>query len=117
LRFLLDNNITYGLRDDLKSQGHDLVTLKELHLQHLENGAVIQKGSELKRIIITFDKGLPLLGRLGQPSVILIDIHPNLDENVIPKITNLLAGIKQEHLDNHLIVFQAEDVAISKFKS
>ena len=100
------------MRDHLQSMNHDVATLKELGLQYLKNGDVLEKATELNRVVITFDKNFPSRQKQDNSSVIIIDIHPNFDSNIIHRIDPLLIKVNPSHLKNHLIIFSKDGVDI-----
>ena len=114
MKWLLDVNVTKGVLLFLENGGADVTTLTHLGLRRLPNGAVLRKAKELDRILLTYDKGFILYTQGEHPGVVVVRIHPNFDDNVLPAIKKLLALMKQREVVNHLFILEVNKIIVRK---
>jgi predicted nuclease of predicted toxin-antitoxin system len=55
MRFLVDVCVDIGIREWLRSQGHDAIHLRDEGLQRLPNGQIFVKANIERRVIVTID--------------------------------------------------------------
>lgn len=55
MRFLVDACVDLGVREWLRSKGHDAIHLRDEGLQKLPNGEIFVKADTEDRVIITLD--------------------------------------------------------------
>jgi predicted nuclease of predicted toxin-antitoxin system len=55
MRFLLDMNLPPAVAEWLRSEGHNVVHIREIGLAHLPDREVFARAAEERRIVVTFD--------------------------------------------------------------
>ena len=110
MRWLLDVNITKGVENFLLSQGHDIETLIQLGLRKLSNGKVLEKAAEKNRILLSYDKDFIRLVQGKHPGVVVLDIHPSIDENVVPLLKKALNELDHENIKNQLVLVEKDKI-------
>ena len=83
-QFLLDENVSQGLKKLLEAKGHEVKTVHSLNRRGIKNNKLLELAREPKNILVTSDKDFLYLSISNEDSIILIDIHPLIDENVLP---------------------------------
>lgn len=74
MKFLLDNAISPALAEPLKKAGHDALHVRDIGLQHAEDGVIFQHAYREGRTIISADTDFGMLlssWDKNKPSVIL----------------------------------------------
>ena len=69
IRFLLDMGIAHSTGQLLKSQGHDVVHLREQGLQRIPDDEIVAKAREEGRVIVTHDLDFGRIVALSGSSV------------------------------------------------
>ena len=91
--WLLDVNVTKKVQDLLEERGEDVTTIIDLGYRRLRNGEVLAKAKELNRILLSYDRDFIQLTLGTHPGVVVIRIHPCIDEEVIPALEQLLDNL------------------------
>ena len=111
MRFLADMMIDARVTEWLRSQGHDVVHLRDQKLHRLPNGEIFEKATEEKRIVLTFDLDfgeiVALSGR-QRTSVILFRLHNSRANQVIERLRNLLDELGKKLAESHTVVVVEE---------
>jgi len=102
--WLLDVNITKKIQNLLEERGDDVATLIELGYRRLRNGDVLAKANEFKRVLLSYDYDFIQLTQGIHPGVIVIRIHPCIDEEVIPVFEGFLKSFKLENIPRDKII-------------
>jgi len=93
MQFLADMGVSIRVAEWLRSQGHDVVHLRDRGLQRLPNGEIFQLGYREKRIIVTFDLdfGEIVAESAGAVvSVVLFRLHDTRTDHVIQRLESVL---------------------------
>lgn len=114
MKWLLDVNITKGIESFLKKEGENVVSLISLGLRHLKNGSVLRKAKELDRILLSFDRDFIKLARGEHPGIVVIKIHPNTDDKIIPILENFKNQLDINKVRNHLIIIETSKIIYRK---
>lgn len=88
--FLLDENVSYNLKKYLKSKGYPAITVQELNKRGIKNSQILELARNENRILITYDKDFLSLNLKPEDSLIIINIHPLIDEKVLPAFNIIL---------------------------
>ncbi len=112
LSFLLDENVSYGVKKFLESKGHEANTVQVLDKRRIRNSALLELVRSRGEILITCDKDFLEISLEEGDSIILIDIHPLIDENVIPAFKKLLDKISISDLKENFIILYEKSFKI-----
>ena len=112
--WLLDVNVTKKVQKVLEERGDDVTTLIEQGHRRLRNHDVLAKAKELNRVLLSYDREFIQLTQGNHPGVIVIRIHPCIDEEVIPVLKSFLKNYKVENIPNHLIVIEKTKIIARK---
>lgn len=115
MRFLLDNMVSDRVFNLLKSWNHDAVNLRQLGLEHLNNGDIHLKATELDRIVLTYDHDFEEIGKTGNTSIILIQGKSVTDPNILPLMKGWINQITPDQHRNHRIIFDKDGTDIQPF--
>ena len=115
-RFLLDENVSHGVKKLLESEGHEVITVQDLNSRRIKNSQLLQLARERKLILITNDKDFLYLPKTPDDSILLIDIHPLIDENVLPAFKKLLKKITLSEIIGNFIILYEKNYKIRKKK-
>jgi len=114
-KFLLDENVSYNLKKRLLSLGHDATTVQELNKRGTKNSELMELARIKDRILITYDKDFVYFKHKKEDFIIFIDIHPLIDENVIPIFEEfLLKSFNYDDLKNNLIIITNDSITLKK---
>ncbi len=112
-QFLLDENVSRNLKKILESKGYKAITVQELNKQNIKNNKLIDLARVLQSILITCDKEFLYYSYLPTDSIILINIYPLIDENVLPAFERLLNKASLSDLKGNLIILYENNYKIS----
>ena len=111
MKWLLDVNVTKGAEELLRAKGHDVSTLVELGQRRLRNGEVFGEAKERGAVLLTYDGDFLKIVRGRHPGVVVVRVHPNADQFVLPCIHRLLEEFESTALyENHVIVVHQEKI-------
>jgi len=114
--FLLDENVSKRLKTFLKDRGHYVKTVQDLNKRSIKNNDLLKLSRETKDILITYDKDFIYKKYQKEDYLIIIDIHPLIDDNVIPAFEKLLKNLSVSDMkDNILILYENNYKLKSKF--
>ncbi len=94
MRFLADMGVSLRVVEWLRTQGDDVVHLREQGLHKLADGKIFDKATAEDRVILTFDLDfgeIVALSRGSRTSVILFRLRNARTENVIARLRPVLA--------------------------
>lgn len=114
LKFLLDENVSNNLKKLLTSQGYDVVTVQELNKRGTKNSELLEIARKNSRILITYDKDFINFNHESDSYLILIDIHPLIDENVLPNFEKFLNSLSFENLKDNNIILNEDGILLKK---
>ena len=117
LMWLLDVNVTKKVQNLLEERGEDVVTLIDLGYRRLRNGEVLAKAKELNRVLLSYDRDFIQLTQGTHPGVVVLRIHPCIDEKIIPALKHFLTNLNEESLPNHLIVLERTQIITRNTKN
>ncbi len=93
MRFLADMGVALRVVEWLRDEGHDAKHLRDEGLQRLSNGAIFEKATAERRVVLTFDLDfgeIAALSRGQKTSVILFRLHNTTAPNVIARLAAVL---------------------------
>jgi len=114
VKFLLDENISNNLRKLLISKGFDAISVQELNKRGVKNSELVELARKKSRILITCDKDFIEFKNKSENYLILIDIHPLIDENVLPNFENFLNSFSFEELKENFIILKKDGAILKK---
>ena len=114
VKFLLDENVSNNLKKLLLSKGYDAITVQELNRRRVKNSELVEIARKERRILITYDKDFIEFKYKSDNYLILIDIHPLIDENVLPNIKKFLNSISFEDLKSNIIILKEDKIIFKK---
>ena len=112
MRFLIDNNLSPVLADELKTAGHDAVHVRDYGLQAATDQVVLAQARGESRVLISADTDFgTLLAREGadRPSIMLI--RRLTGRRAIEQATIILANLDvvSEDLDSGAVVVLTDE--------
>lgn len=107
--FLLDENVSNNLKKHLKSKGYAVITVQELNKRGIKNSQLLKLARNENRILITYDKDFLSLKLKPEDSLIIINIHPLIDENVLPAFNFILQSLSTIDFNKNIIVLYEKD--------
>lgn len=106
MKFIADMGVSQRVTDWLRSQGHEVVHLREEGLQRLPNGQIFDMAKDRNAIILTFDLDFgEIIALSGEStvSVILFRLNNTTSPFVIQRLQAVLASAT-EALNTQAIV-------------
>ena len=94
MRFLADMGVSMRVAEWLRSQGHDVLHLRDRGLQRLPNGEIFKLAAREQRIVVTFDLDFGEIiaqGGGGVGSVIIFRLHNTRTDHVIERLHAVLS--------------------------
>ena len=113
-KFLLDENVTTNLRKLLISKGYDVITVQELNKRGVKNNELAELARKKNRILLTYDKDFIEFKQERDNYLILIDIHPLIDENVIPNFEKFLKSSSFKKLIENFVILKEDGIILKK---
>ena len=114
LNFLLDENVSYNLFKLLKSKGFNVETVQELNKHGIKNSELLDLVKITKKILITYDKDFLDLKIEKEHYIIVIDIHPLIDENVLPRFEEFINSLSLIDLRDNILILREKDFELNK---
>ena len=78
--------------------------VQELNKRGIKNSELLKLASASRRILITYDKDFLNFKIEPEHLIILIDIHPLIDENVLPVFERFLNNFSPSVLMENIII-------------
>lgn len=118
MRFLIDQDVYSSTITLLRNKDHDVVTAKELNMEHSTDEELLRKAKETGRIFITRDKDFGALVFLRNISsgVILIRMTPANMVDVHKELEYLLKERSEEELHQIFCVVEPNRYRFRKIK-
>ncbi len=113
-RFLLDENVSNNLKKNLVLKGHDVITVQDLNKSGAKNSELMELARIEKRNLITYDKDFIYFKYNIDNYLIIIDIHPLIDENVLPVFQNFLKSLNLKALKENFIILKEDKIVFKK---
>ena len=113
-KFLLDENVSNNLKKFLISSGYDVVSVQDLNKRGAKNSELMELARVNERILITYDKDFIHFKHKKDDLLIIIDIHPLIDENVLPVFKNNIHSLKLEDLAAYYIILENRGFKLEK---
>ena len=113
-KFLLDENVSNNLRTLLISKGYDVITVQELNKRGAKNSELLELARKKNRILITYDKDFIEFKHESENYLVLIDIHPLIDENVLPNFEKFLKSFSFGKLTENIIILEEDGIVLKK---
>jgi predicted nuclease of predicted toxin-antitoxin system len=117
MRFLADMGVSIRVADWMRTQGHDVVHLRDRGLQRLPNGEIFQLGYREKRTIVTFDLdfGEIVAESAGTVvSVVLFRLHDTRTVHVIQRLESVLSQSSEDLARGAVVVVEESRHRIRK---
>lgn len=114
LRFLLDENVSNNLRKLLISNGYEVITIQDLDMRGVKNSGLMEVARVKNRILITYDKDFIHFKYTQDHFIIVVDIHPLIDEAVLPIFEKFLESLNFDDLKNNFIVLEKNKIILRK---
>jgi len=96
VRFLVDMNVDIRVAEWLRSQGHDVVHLRDEGLQRMPNGEIFEKALTENRVVLTSDLDFgEIAAALKDTSgkVLLLRLHNSRARHVIGRLDNVIPRV------------------------
>lgn len=115
MRFLVDENLPFGIVEHLLSLNHDVLDVAASNLRGSSDKVLWAKAAKESRIIITRDLDFPIIGVKPKPfGLILIRIPSNfMASQIINIFKQSLQNIRFEELKNKVAVISSGRIKIS----
>ncbi len=113
-RFLLDENVSNNLKKRLVLNGYDVITIQDLNKRGVKNSEIMELARIEKRILITYDKDFVFFRHKIDNYLIIIDVHPLIDENVLPIFQNFLKSLNLNALKDNFIILEKDEIIYKK---
>ncbi|HEC37800.1 MAG TPA: hypothetical protein ENI29_06155 [bacterium] len=113
-KFLLDENVSNNLRKLLISKGYDTITVQELNKRGTKNSVLQEIARKESRVLLTFDKDFIKFKHVSDNHLILVDIHPLIDENVLPHFEKFLNSFSFDDLKENIVILQKDKIILKK---
>jgi len=113
-RFLLDENVSNNLKKNLILNGYDVITIQDLNKRGAKNSELMELARIEKRILITYDKDFAFFKHKIDNYLIIIDVHPLIDENVLPVFQNFLKSLDLNDLKDNFITLKKDEIIFEK---
>jgi predicted nuclease of predicted toxin-antitoxin system len=120
MRFLADMGVALRIVEWLRADGHDAVHLREEGLQRMPNGAIFEKATSEKRIILTFDLDFGEIVALsgGKPAgVVLFRLHNTRTPHVMDRLNTVLRESQQALEQGAIVVVEESRHRIRRLPS
>ncbi len=109
MRFLADMGVSQQVVEWLRTNGHDLVHLREEELQRLPNGEIFQKAAREQRIVLTLDLDFgETLAASGDQivSVILFRLRNTRTTFVIQRLEDVLTHSSADLTQGAIVIVE-----------
>ncbi len=117
LRFLADMGVAMGVVEHLRTQGHDIIHLREEGLQRLPDKAIFAKAISESRIVITFDLDFgEIAAAAGNDvvSVILFRLPHASTPYVIQRLNAAINAIREDLASGIIATVEATRIRIRR---
>jgi len=116
LRFLLDENVSSNLKKELISNKYEVKTVQDLNKRGAKNSVLMELARKQKCILITYYKEFMDYNYNIDNYIVIIDIHPLIDENVLPEFRTLLKVIDINVFKEDIIILKQGEIEYKKKK-
>lgn len=109
MRFLADMGVSQQVVEWLRTNGHDVVHLREEELQRLPNGEIFQKAAREQRIVLTLDLDFgETLAASGDQivSVILFRLRNTRTTFVIQRLEDVLTHSSADLTQGAIVIVE-----------
>ncbi|MBN1803542.1 MAG: DUF5615 family PIN-like protein [Candidatus Lokiarchaeota archaeon] len=90
------------------NSGHDTVTVQDLGKKGIKNSELMELARRERRILISYDKDFIYFKHGRQHFLVVISIHPLIDENVLPVFEELIGSLNVKVLEEKLLLLEKE---------
>lgn len=116
VKFLLDENVSINLKKLLISNDYDVQSVQDLNNRGIKNTELLELARSINRVLITYDKDFLFIKTKIEDSIIVVDIHPLIDDNVLPAFEKLLKKFSHSELKENIVILH-EDAYELKLKT
>jgi predicted nuclease of predicted toxin-antitoxin system len=109
MRFLADMGISMRIVEWLRSNGHDVVHLREQNLYSLPDSEIFDKAINESRIILTFDLDfgeIVALSKSRKVSVILFRLRNTTTPFVIKRLDTMMTESAALLAETHIVIIE-----------
>ena len=99
MKFLADMGVSQGAVLDLRERGHEVISLREEHLERMSDAAILDKAKREGSIVLTFDLDYgDLLATTIQffPSVVIFRLHNQSPPSVISRLAEVISSCGED---------------------
>jgi len=114
VKFLLDENVSHNLLKLLISKGYDTTTVQELNKRGAKNSILQEIARKEGRVLLTYDKDFIEFKHESDNQLILVDIHPLIDENVLPHFEKFLDSFSFDDLKENIVLLKEDEIILKK---
>jgi len=108
--------VSNNLKKNLILNGYDVITIQDLNKRGAKNSELMELARIEKRILITYDKDFAFFKHKIDNYLIIIDVHPLIDENVLPVFQNFLKSLNLNDLKDNFITLKKDEIIFKKKK-
>ena len=117
MKLLVDANLSFRVAAGLRAAGHDATHLRELEMESSSDAAVLALARDETRVLITADADfgrLLALGRMSQPSVVLLRPAPRRNAEAEQVLIALIPVLEGALADGSLVVVEPSRIRVRK---
>ena len=99
LNFFCDENITKQIVQIIATMGFPVDSVRNQNKIGISNGELVNYLNKHDYTLVTFDKDFLNPSFRIKAGIVIIDIHPNRNENVIPILTEFISLMKKNKIN------------------
>lgn len=118
MRFLVDQNLSPLLPDELRRAGHDVVHTRDIDLKTAGDDVVLQRALDEDRVLISADTDFGFIlaeSGAGHPSVILLRLRtPRPAARLAAVLLTNLGGVAADLAAGAIVVLEDERIRVRR---